>query len=392
MRISINFILLSFFIIGIIFLSKELNFILASIYLIALMIGNKLKLPYTKKTKKLSKSIIFLVFVMIISTLINQNSNPYLIFKDLYQYSYPLIILLIANLISKKIDYSNLSKFIIYFSFVLSILHLLYIIFILKLNLSLILEDEFDFYYKGIFQSLGLYFSLKVYLKNKNLFFLIIIFLISISILFHFSRTSLFFLFLALFYNLKNSSKKFTTLLILISSVFLVSVISDGSKFVEKIKRIPTEIFSFNDFNSLNIESDKVLINSNWRSYEAFMAINQVITGDSKNIFIGYGLGSLVDLGFYQNLGNNSFRYINKLHNAFAELFFKSGLIGLMIIIIFSYNLAFNFSKFSNFTVDLKFMGLSLFLSTFVIGGLFSKGELVLFFLFYCLLFFKENK
>ena len=63
------------------------------------------------------------------------------------------------------------------------------------------------------------------------------------------------------------------------------------------------------------------------------MAISQVNT--SYSVAVGKGLGSLVDLKFYAPLGDKNMRYIPHLHNGYVTIYYKSGIIGIILYLLF---------------------------------------------------------
>lgn len=107
---------------------------------------------------------------------------------------------------------------------------------------------------------------------------------------------------------------------------------ADGIEgFLYKIKIAPEEIFSGEvDIRNASERWD------HWRAYEAKMAIEQA--SDTKynlGLIFGKGMGSLVDLGFKAQLGKEKLQYIPKIHNGYIYVFFKSGIIGLVLYFLF---------------------------------------------------------
>lgn len=101
---------------------------------------------------------------------------------------------------------------------------------------------------------------------------------------------------------------------------------SDGSGdgFTGKLARSMTEI-AISDY------SDAADINNNWRGFESFQAILSYANAGVVGQVIGQGFGALVDLGFYMPLGESEFRYIPTLHNGYAYVLVKFGLLGILL-------------------------------------------------------------
>ena len=93
--------------------------------------------------------------------------------------------------------------------------------------------------------------------------------------------------------------------------------------------------------NSLNeilfVTSDdyqKMIVN--WRGYEAFSAYQMWVSSSLAEQIFGGGLGTLVDLGFYMQLGENyEVRHIAVLHNTYFAVLVKYGLVGIVLFIYF---------------------------------------------------------
>lgn len=85
---------------------------------------------------------------------------------------------------------------------------------------------------------------------------------------------------------------------------------------------------SMGDYNT---EQD---INIRYRGYESFMAINGYVQGDSEDMLIG-GLGKQVDLKTYVRLGEDAyFRFIPVLHNGWLYILVKTGAVGVLIYLV----------------------------------------------------------
>jgi hypothetical protein len=192
-------------------------------------------------------------------------------------------------------------------------------------------------------------FSNKLYVFPK--FYLrIFLFVLALSVILFFSRTMLlvFFIYLGFMYNFFKLSWKAMSSFIVVA-LFLLYVFSlpkptgDSSwdVFVNKIQRGTSELF-YSNKGKMNMET----ITEDWRGYEAFRAINQTVQNGSAAIFLGNGFGSLVDLKITMPLGGKDYRYIPILHNGYAMLFFKTGILGVILYVLF---LIMNYKKVREF-------------------------------------------
>ncbi len=115
-------------------------------------------------------------------------------------------------------------------------------------------------------------------------------------------------------------------------SVKQVLVDQDEMPFIAKV---------FNSVNELNIESyeDDGDINTNWRGYESSQALAMYLDGNVFERVFGQGSGTLVDLGFYIDLGGNELRYIPMLHNGYMYILLKYGVVGIALYLYFVFRL-----------------------------------------------------
>ena len=125
----------------------------------------------------------------------------------------------------------------------------------------------------------------------------------------------------------------FTLLAVVVGSV-LVSITQvidqDEMPFIAKL---------LNSLNELSIEKyeDEGDINTNWRGFESFIALGTYLNGTEFEWLFGKGSGTLVDLGFYIDLGGNELRYIPMLHNGYMYILLKYGAVGIAIYLYFIY-------------------------------------------------------
>ena len=119
-------------------------------------------------------------------------------------------------------------------------------------------------------------------------------------------------------------------------------------------------------------------ITTNFRGYETYKAINTFATGNVKQIILGKGFGALVDLNMTMALSGVNFRKIPVLHNGYAYILVKTGILGIFCYIFFYFILLKYSFKFINsrdpeqilFARLLMGCTLSLMLTMFVVGGI----------------------
>jgi hypothetical protein len=81
--------------------------------------------------------------------------------------------------------------------------------------------------------------------------------------------------------------------------------------------------------------TDLASINRNWRGYEAFRAVEKYQSGSLIQKAKGFGFGALVELGLTMKLAGVDYEEIPILHNGYAYILVKTGLIGLTSYFVF---------------------------------------------------------
>jgi hypothetical protein len=138
---------------------------------------------------------------------------------------------------------------------------------------------------------------------------------------------------------------------------------------------------SFVEMSGGNYKDDES-INTKYRGYETYRAVETYLNGNGINYLIGYGFGKLVDLKAEVKLGGGESdyrRYIPILHNGYMYIIVKTGILGLLFYLIFYFKLFRDFYKISNDQLfkflfsGLKACILFLIFSNFVIYGFFNQ-------------------
>lgn len=127
-------------------------------------------------------------------------------------------------------------------------------------------------------------------------------------------------------------------------------------------------------------------INEHWRGFETYRALVTFLSGSAAQQVFGQGFGALVDLGFVQDFGKivgSQLQYIPILHNGYAYVLIKAGLLGLVLYVTFYINvirLAARSCDENN--KEQRFLArlllgcvLSLILVMYVVGGMAETAE-----------------
>ena len=98
-----------------------------------------------------------------------------------------------------------------------------------------------------------------------------------------------------------------------------------------KLARSATEV-------AVSNYEDMADINANWRGFETYRALVSFSSGSVAQQIFGQGFGALVDLGFVMDFGKVDgvqLQYIPILHNGYAYILIKTGLLGLACYVFF---------------------------------------------------------
>jgi O-antigen ligase len=186
----------------------------------------------------------------------------------------------------------------------------------------------------------------------------------------------------------------FTTALLLFYAI-LFSVKIDRDKpgleaFMFKVKIAPAELFK----TKIDRENHKDLWD-HWRGYEVKRAYALMKDNPSSFVF-GTGYGSLVNLKFYAPLTGekNGIKYISELHNGYMYLFYKTGIIGILILLFFLlmlYRMLYLRDENRNFVpVFISAIGLLYLFTTLTITGIYNGRDVIIFILG-ALLYFQQK-
>jgi len=381
--------------------SFKLNLII-QLFLLALFFYYE-KVKVNIEFYKIITPLFLLFFIGFIGAIIN-NFKMFNIIKDISHFLKPITGLLIGYLFYKKIDnLKTFTKTIVLVGFISAIIHFI-IVFGFSRTTTV---SEIREYGRDNYLELFSFFFLTFYKKltNENLFsnklnYRIVFWVLLLSCILYLSRTMMVLAILLLLSI--NGYTKITTKGIKVMALFLLAIIGfyiflhsikiDRSKpgleaFLFKVKIAPEEIFK----TRIDRENHKDLWD-HWRGYEAKRAFN-LMTEYPSSFILGTGYGSLVNLKFEAPLTgeNKGMKFISELHNGFAYVFYKTGIIGLLIYLSFLISLYKVIYKNSNYaTVFISSIGILYFFTTLTISGIYNSRDIIIFILG-ALLFFKDK-
>jgi hypothetical protein len=177
----------------------------------------------------------------------------------------------------------------------------------------------------------------------------------------------------------------FTTVLIVCFAALFLNIIyiKDDLSFSNSLFYKLTH--SINEITLNNFYSDKD-INLNYRGYEAYRAWLTYSQGSFPELIFGQGLGVLVSLNTEVFLDGKFWSAVPIIHNGFFYILLKTGALGLLSYLFFFFFFAMmGFRKFSSRSKEQQFIGatviacgLSLFMTNFVICGMFNLESSIL--------------
>jgi len=352
----------------------------------------------------IGKDIIYPVLILLFvplaasfSMLVFHDALTIDIIRDALVMLRPIFYLYIGYILVKNLENKSfIFTAIIYAGLLLALRHIAYVMFnydvVLSGNINALRAVSGRTSMLEVFAFMFLVSNYKFFNISK-LLKITFIFILSLSFVLYFSRTMLLAQ-IIVFIGLRSGFRfSFKYVWFFLAGAFLVFLSwsfinqmeidrsSTGFRSVlYKIKIAPSELFS----TSFDLEN-KAELWDRWRSYEAVMAVEEMQDSGVQTYFYGRGLGGTVDLGFYAPLSEEGIRYIPLLHNGFAHVFFKAGVIGLLMYLSF---LLYIFKKgrgkfiprmpihhlSSNMLLTLVVL---IFFTTFAIAGLYNQAEIL---------------
>lgn len=368
-------------------------------YLVLLGISSLLFLSNQKLNKNTLETLFPIVSIFLIAffSSLFGNASIYDFVRDSVHMTKPIVAIMFGYYFTFKIkDKTKIFKVIILFCFFLALIHIITILLNLKGEWTTSYlravggkGSEIEAFGLSVFIVFLRGNKKQLFTKSFNRAFLIVVI---ISIMLYLSRTTFIavVLFLLSFYGFTQLNRKLVFYLlgfIVFITSFMISLqfmdIERDSKGVEsffyKLKIAPSEIFD----SEIDV-TDVSQLWDNWRAYEAKKAIETIEERESVIPFIiGMGLGSQVDLDFEAPLGQEKMRYIPHLHNGYIYIFFKSGILGVFLLIVWLFYLyCYTYRRSDIFEKQMLYkiisgIGLYLLFSTLVITGIYNLGILV---------------
>ena len=324
--------------------SVELSFVCAALLFIVFF--------SSKMSSKALLVIAFLSLLVLIGVfkIFNPEMDYYYFVKDLIYFTRPILVLgctyfIVKRFKSKTAFFSTL----VWMGGVYAFLHLATML-IYVTNFSTSIEQirsAFGRYNHVETVALALLVCIKdlPIKKRKNILsYTILLSVLSLSFLLYFSRTMIvvsFLMIIAYYGYLKLNRKGALGLAagLIIGSFFFafLSVYEPAEKeggmidsFLFKVKNSFSESFNFEDVNVNKL--DRRDLWKHWRGYEASVVFDE--NNEDKAWFFGQGFGSTIDIGFEAKLNNEYTQYLSLTHNGFAYVYFKTGIIGIIIYIL----------------------------------------------------------
>lgn len=343
--------------------------------------------------------LLFLVFIIAFISSFFEKPNLHDVLRDIWYLLKPILVIYAAYFITSKIkDKEYLFRAVIYIGIIAAVLHLL------KVVPGLLGESRRIAEIRGesgrgniveIFSFAFLFLNKEVkYFKTKNVKYALYAILLC-SIMFYFSRTMFLLLFMVIFsmkgyLRLTFKGLKYLSILLIGFFVFFsvlnrmdLSAEDVGvNGFLYKIKIAPSEIIK----TDIDVTNRRDLWD-HFRAYEAIRAVETTNKNGVRAFVFGNGLGSLVDLGLKVKLAGEMLQFIPIIHNGYVFVFFKSGVIGLLVYLFLLFMLyikVYNVNGNKNYLITrrlLSTIGVYYFFTSLVITGMYNQAETIAVFL-----------
>lgn len=331
--------------------------------------------------------------------------------KDIFHFIKPILGLSIGFLFFRKIkEFKIFVKVVVFAGFLSALLH--FIVLIVSGNLLSGSVEGIRMYSKDNFLELFAIFFLMYFkeFQGESLFakkrtYKIILVALFISCVLYFSRTMVIVAFI-LFASLKGytvltfKSLRFLgifTALIIAFYAYLFSIKIDRNaegleNFLFKIKNAPGEMF----VTKIDRNNHSQLWD-HWRGYEVKCAADLMKTQPTSYV-VGTGQGSLVNLRFKAPLSggdSQGLKFISELHNGYMYIFYKTGSVGLIILLGFLF-LLYNVinrkkKRISMTVVFISAIGLIFTFTTLTITGIYNSRDIIIFLLGALLYFYSTD-
>lgn len=344
--------------------------------------------------KKIAPLCILFVLPFIVGLFHHYGLGNFL--KDVFYFAKPIIGITLGYLFFKRINnFEIFLKTVILTGLVSAVIHFFILLFFtnfLSGNVAQIREFGKDNFLE-LFALFFLIYRRKILGKEmfkkhiRRIIFLILL----ISCLLYLSRTMLV-VALIMFVTIQGYTKITRNTLSILGVFLMLSIMlygylysinikreADGIEgFLYKLKIAPAELFK-----AKVDRDDHRKLWDYWRAYEALRAIN-LMNETPTSYIIGTGFGSLVNLKFHAPLDDSDkgMKFISETHNGYIFTIYKSGLIGLMLMMYFLSRLYNDINiNGSMTTVLISGIALTFIFTTLTITGIFNKRDMIIFIL-----------
>lgn len=360
-------------------------------------------------SNKMYQHLATLTLVMLVGFIgtVMHGYGPSPIIKDIFHFVKPILGLLLGYTLFGRIgDFKTFAKTVVIASVVTAVIHLGIILLLTKFTTGSI--ERIRLYTKDNFLEIFGLFLLIYFPKfegseifQKRYYKPICLALLSLSAFLYFSRTMIVIaavLWLAMkgYTKITQKGLRAIGIVLLMIGLFYTYLYSANIKrgapglegFLYKVKIVPEELFTF------NIDRDNHAdLWDHWRGYEAKRALELMSDNPSSYLF-GTGHGSLVDLKFYAPLtgDDKGIRFISELHNGYIYLFYKTGILGLLIYIFALLRwYGYIYKRYSLKTVLISAGGLIFLLTSIMITGIYNTKDIIIFIIGGALYFLQKD-
>ncbi len=372
--------------------------VISIVYLMFYLVTTKrLTIP-----KDIMQYLLIPTILIIIGMFGSLGHQLYVVLKDGWYFINPILILIAGYLAMYRVrNIETIFRIFVLGGFLLAMVHLLNILrdpsILFEASVMEIRAEKGAGYFLTLISLSIIFLTRKSNLhifegSHKKLLIPIILLVDAASIVMSFSRTlwgSLIILILAGSGMLTRKWLKSLLLIATIIAIFVVLIMIAPNEFQNQDTMAGKILNSLSEISIMDYftPSDIAI---HWRGYESYMALNSYLNGSIFNYILGQGFGTLIDMQVFMLLGDETLEYIPILHNGYLYVLIKTGLIGLLLYLIFLFSfikVGWRYSRSQEGVLAL--IGrliiactLVLFFTTFVISGMFNKDGLITVMLF----------
>jgi O-antigen ligase len=353
---------------------SDVIFFASTVAMLVLVISFDRTKPYTSSIR----IFIPFAFLLLIGLLAGWRNTRIDFYRDIFIFSKNLFYFFAGVALSRFVrdirDFFRLFLIVVFFS---SLLHIGTFVMNFSSGLSLQQIRRAAGFTNGL-EAIMVAFCVASFLNKRfrsvtgrlNKWGVIMFIVIGISFLLYFSRTMIVMAVVAcIFFTntiyIRNFFSKQNIRLLWVSLLFLslIYIAYIGALFfpqnspvrtlAEKFRNIPQEI-SWDSKKNLGATREE--IQANWRGYEAYQGMQKYNKGNALQKTFGFGFGARVDLGLIMKLSGKDYETVPILHNEYVMLLVKSGIVGLILYLIFLYQIGFtSISAFESNNRELYF-------------------------------------